>query len=771
MLTRTTLAASAVVILLLSAGAGAQVAAAPIPGAAPAPMADYSGQKVVRVRVQSGAELDRVVALTDDVWSHEIGFPGEIDIRVTPAQLIELNTSAFPYTIVINDVQAAVDAQFTDIAQRRLLRDLSWFQNYKTYDEFNTYMTMLAATYPGMVTTFTAGQSLEGRAINGIRVTGPGSPSNRPAFLVDGCQHAREWVSPMTTLYVAEGLLSQYATDPHIHALVDSVEFIIIPIVNPDGYVFTWTPNNRLWRKNRRNNGDGTFGVDLNRNWGYQWGGEGASTATNNETYRGAAAFSEPETQVVRDFVLANPRIAANIDFHSYSELVLSPWGYTSALPPDQPIFGPLDASMASAIQSVNGLHYTAGPTYTTIYPASGVITDWSYGQQHLLAWGIELRDTGSYGFVLPAAQIVPTAQENFAAVLVVADYIAQPLRFTPSPAPTRLTPNTPTPVSITVASGSGAVDPSSVQLFTRVGATGSFTASPMSNGGSGSTYQGNIPGAPCRATVQYYFQAATTTGGTATYPIAGATEPLSAAALSAVLTFDDTCETNSGWTVGAPGDSATTGIWGLMAPQATPAQPGADHTPAPGVNCWVTDGRAGTSVGQYDVDGGATTLTSPLFSALSTQLNGDAYVSYWRWYSNDQGSQPNTNSMPVSISNDGGATWAQLELAADNANVWTFHSFRIADFLTPTATMRLRFVARDLTGAVVEAAVDDVQLAVTGCPFSPADFNHDGVVNVQDFLAFLAAYAAGDTRCDFNTDGQINVQDFLAFLSAYAAG
>jgi hypothetical protein len=291
-----------------------------------------------------------------------------------------------------------------------------------------------------------------------------------------------------------------------------------------------------------------------------------------------------------------------------------------------------------------------------------------------------------------------------------------------------------------------------------------------MSSGGGGS-YQAAIPSAPCRATVQFYFQAGTTTGGTATYPAGGATAPLSAVALSAVLAYDDACETNSGWTVGAPGDSATTGVWGLMAPQATPAQPGADHTPGSGTNCWVTDGRAGTGVGTFDVDCGATTLTSPRFTALSTQFSGDAYVSYWRWYSNDQGSQPNTNSMPVSISNDDGATWTQLELVTDNANAWTFHTFRVAAFLTPTAAMRLRFVARDLTGAVVEAAVDDVQLAVTGCPFSPADFNQDGVINVQDFLAFLAAYAAGNARCDFNADGQINVQDFLAFLSAYAAG
>src|SRR6185436_17289909 len=110
----------------------------------------------------------------------------------------------------------------------------------------------------------------------------PGNPrSTRSSVLFNGCQHAREWASPMTAMYVADTMLGSYATDTRVHALLDKIEVIVIPIVNVDGYEYTWaSSSNLLWRKNRRNNGNGSFGVDLNRNWGHQWGGEGASMAT-----------------------------------------------------------------------------------------------------------------------------------------------------------------------------------------------------------------------------------------------------------------------------------------------------------------------------------------------------------------------------------------------------------------------------------------------------------------------------------------------------------
>src|SRR5207248_1728560 len=108
----------------------------------------------------------------------------------------------------------------------------------------------------------------------------------------------------------------------------------------------TWS-SNRLWRKNRRNNLDGNYGVDLNRNWGYQWGGLGSSSSTSSDIYRGTGAFSEPETQALRDFITARPNTVLSFDLHSYSQIILEPWAYDFSLPPDTRTY----TQISSAIQ------------------------------------------------------------------------------------------------------------------------------------------------------------------------------------------------------------------------------------------------------------------------------------------------------------------------------------------------------------------------------------------------------------------------------------
>src|SRR5690606_2987818 len=135
---------------------------------------------------------------------------------------------------------------------------------------------------------------IQGREIFEVKITGPGGGS-KPKVVLNGCQHAREWLSPMSVCWAAEQLALGDGVDGQITALLDSVEVHLIPVVNPDGYEFSHDLS-RYWRKNRRNNGDGTFGVDLNRNWAYQFGGASSSGSGSSEEYRGTAAFSEPET-------------------------------------------------------------------------------------------------------------------------------------------------------------------------------------------------------------------------------------------------------------------------------------------------------------------------------------------------------------------------------------------------------------------------------------------------------------------------------------------
>ncbi len=180
--------------------------------------------------------------------------------------------------------------------------------------------------------------------------------------------------------------------------------------------------------------------------------------------------------------------------------------------------------------------------------------------------------------------------------------------------------------------------------------------------------------------------------------------------------------ESDPGWTVGATGDDATTGVWERGDPIGTGAQPENDHTPEPGVQCWFTgQGSPGGTIGENDVDGGKTSLVT---SVMDVSAAADPVISYWAWYSNNQGSATDDEWL-VEISNDGGASWVDLVRRATSTSGWEQFEHRIADFLAPTAAVQIRFVASDEgSGSIVEAAIDDFQIfggsPATAAPSGP---------------------------------------------------
>ena len=188
----------------------------------------------------------------------------------------------------------------------------------------------------------------------------------------------------------------------------------------------------------------------------------------------------------------------------------------------------------------------------------------------------------------------------------------------------------------------------------------------------------------------------------------------------AATLVLDE-FETNLGWIVGGAGDTATTGIWERADPQGTAAQPEDDHTAAPGTLCFVTGAQAGTGVGSFDVDGGFTVLTSPVYDLSA---NPEAKFSYWRWYSNTGGAAPNADTFRVEISNSVGGVWTPVETVgpagSEVSGGWFFKEFRVADFVTPSALVRVRFIADDAgSGSVIEAAIDDFRISSLVCASS----------------------------------------------------
>jgi aminopeptidase S len=211
-------------------------------------------------------------------------------------------------------------------------------------------------------------------------------------------------------------------------------------------------------------------------------------------------------------------------------------------------------------------------------------------------------------------------------------------------------------------------------------------------------------------------------------------------------------------------GDTATAGQWVRVDPVGTSAQPENDSADL-GALCFVTgQGAVGGAAGAADVDGGVTTLLSPTMNAS----HPESRIVYRRWYSNNLGGAPNADSMPVSISGDGGASWVLLETVVENAGAWVERSFRVADFVAPSANVRLRFEARDLgTGSLVEAGVDFVRVVVEGCPAVPADLNGDGTVDSADLGILLAAWGLPGAT-DLDGSGATDSADLGILLSGW---
>lgn len=298
------------------------------------------------------------------------------------------------------------------------------FSNYHNPTQVGTEMSNLVSAYPGLASVSTIGTSVNGLPIKVIKISdnvATDEPDEGDVIFV-AAHHAREWISVEMALYLAEHLLKNYATNASLKADMDNLEIWIVPIVNPDGVAYTWDPAGyRYWRKNRRNNmiGDimtGAFGVDLNRNWGYQWGA--ASSDMWNDTYQGPWAFSEPETRAIRDLAQNVDNLKALITYHSFTELFLRPWAYTTADPPGESTLKSISDRSIALIAAVHGHTYSDSIWYT----ASGEATDYLWGEMRVAAFTPELRPAtgGLSGFSPPPAQILPSNQENLPAALAL---------------------------------------------------------------------------------------------------------------------------------------------------------------------------------------------------------------------------------------------------------------------------------------------------------------------------------------------------------------
>ncbi|XP_043446389.1 carboxypeptidase A2 isoform X1 [Prionailurus bengalensis] len=393
----------------------------------------FVGDQVLEViprneeQIRHLVELEAEEHLQLDFWKSPT-IPGETaHVRVpfvsVQAVKVFLESQGIAYSIMIEDVQVLLDKENEEMLlnQRRERNGNFNFEAYHTLEEISQAMDNIVAEHPGLVSKVNIGHSFEKRPMNVLKFSTGG---DKPAIWLDAGIHAREWVTQATALWTANKIASGYGNDVSITSILDMMDIFLLPVTNPDGYVFSQTKN-RMWRKNRsRIPGSRCVGVDLNRNWDAGFGGPGASQNPCSDSYRGPQATCEVEVKSIVNFIQSHGRIKAFITLHSYSQLLMFPFGYTCTKPDNFDELNEVAQKAARSLTSLHGTKYKVGSICSVIYQASGGSIDWSYDYGIKYSFAFELRDTGRYGFLLPANQILPTAEETWLGLKTIMEHV-----------------------------------------------------------------------------------------------------------------------------------------------------------------------------------------------------------------------------------------------------------------------------------------------------------------------------------------------------------
>ncbi|XP_011664807.2 carboxypeptidase B [Strongylocentrotus purpuratus] len=428
--------------------------------------ADYEGYQVWRIKPTTENQMrwlsyvEENMADEFDFWTGISRIPGHpVDIMVRPngrgTLRMLLKQQKMDFEIMIDEVNKLVSNQMAEILARRrgehsigARLDNFDYNVYHTYDEIQQWVADMASENSDIIEPFLLGKSYEGREINGFRIRGTGSQSaNPPGVWFEGGIHAREWVSPSTVMGFTQKLIDQYRLNEDLAVrMFDNIDWYIVPSLNADGYSYTWT-NDRLWRKTRSPNaGAACTGTDPNRNWPYQWGGVGTSPWPCSDIYHGSEALSEVEVANVVAFLRKKKAEGQDfmvfIDWHSYSQVIISPWSYLDSDPRTEDYDDQMTMAiaMSDAILATSQKVYGYGAGAEILYPAAGSSKDWGYasflenrgdtvgGLGAKYSYTVELRDTGEYGFLLPEDQIQDTYDEIHAAVRAIGTHVLNEL-------------------------------------------------------------------------------------------------------------------------------------------------------------------------------------------------------------------------------------------------------------------------------------------------------------------------------------------------------
>ncbi|KAF5372907.1 hypothetical protein D9758_001469 [Tetrapyrgos nigripes] len=431
-------------------------------------------------------DLDNVVkvALSHDLDIWRIT-PSEVDIYVPSAQtdyeqVIPQSLKWAPRTVTpIYHSNAPTNTLSTsNLSQWNLssLTNTSYHSAYHPLFEIDSFISEMVQEFPDEVSVVQLGHSAEGREMLGLKLARSPpvqekhrdkgdkgnirqgnralDPDRKLGFVITGAQHAREWIATATTLYLAHALVANKTEDGSLSHLLDTFDFYIIPAPNPDGYAYTWETD-RFWYKNRQIMGPNAkcVGLDMNRNWGYKWKRVpvgGGPTLDNDDDdfskkepkdkepvdpcshwYPGHRPFESPEVNNIGNYMTTIPNLVGFIDLRSYGQMLSLPYSFScKRVPKDAEDMMEAALGAVKALRNVHGTEFSTGTLCQLLYKAPGNVIDWMYKKKGIkYTYAVHLRDTGTYGFSLPAQWIRPVGEETGNMIAYLATFISKQLR------------------------------------------------------------------------------------------------------------------------------------------------------------------------------------------------------------------------------------------------------------------------------------------------------------------------------------------------------
>ncbi len=639
----------------------------------------------------------------------------QVDVLSRPSVTEELVRDGWTIQVIHPDLVA-----FYRSLQGAVLDYGVWHTYQETIDELN----LLHSQYPSITTApISLGTTGEERDIWAIKISDNPAveEADEPEVLYDGVHHAREIMTVEICLYFARYLCENYGTDPVSTFLVDNRQIWFVPIINPDGFAYneeTEPEGGGMWRKNRRPGPGGCYGVDNNRNYPFQWGGDGSSGNPCDEDYRGASPGSEPENQALMNLVNAH-RFVTHNSWHSVAGMQLIPWGYTSDHTPDDARL----RQIATEMSRDNG--YIVGQAPEILYIVSGSTTDWMYGAQseHPRVFTFSTEIGGTY-FWPAQGDREGLLAENLHSIIyttgIAGGFMAAP--------------------SLVIAGGDGRLDPGDAidllatarndglvevtDLVVRLTCDDPYVAMLHASDEIGTLASGQgwdnatdpfriqvEPGCPIGRSITFMLITDASGGNHSETPF---TFPVG----ELPMIYANDFETANDWVRDAS-DNAVTGAFARVDPVTTDFQPGDDTTPGSGAYALITAQNPNGQESVDDVDVGTAASRSPDFD-LSGYPGVRLSLNYFHGQ-RDAGDDPGADYFRIDVSSNAGATWVNLVHGGDVASAPTWQNLTVdlSGLITLTSQVRLRVQAADGIRAVdtVEGGIDDLYLYSAASP------------------------------------------------------